>query len=74
VLWLGDKGVGTLLVASQVVLSLQLPFAIWPLVRLTSDRAVMGRFANGPVLKTTAWALFAAIAGANVWLVAGMLT
>jgi manganese transport protein len=73
VLWLGDAGVGKLLVASQVVLSLQLPFAIWPLVRLTSDRAVMGSFANGPVLKLSAWALFAAITGANVWLVAGML-
>jgi manganese transport protein len=71
--WLGDKGVGTLLVASQVVLSLQLPFAIWPLVRLTSDRAVMGRFANGPLLKTTAWALFAVISGANVWLMVRML-
>ncbi len=66
VLWLGDGGVGKLLVASQVVLSLQLPFAIWPLVRLTSDRAVMGRFANGPLLKATAWALFAAITVANV--------
>jgi manganese transport protein len=73
VLWLGDKGVGTLLVASQVVLSLQLPFAIWPLVRLTSDRGVMGAFANGPVLKAAAWALFAAIAGANAWLLAGLL-
>ena len=73
VLWLGDKGVGTLLVASQVVLSLQLPFAIWPLVRLTSDRAVMGPFANGPWLKTSAWGLFAAISAANLWLIAGML-
>jgi manganese transport protein len=50
-----------------------LPFAIWPLVRLTSDRGTMGRFANGPVLKSTAWALFAAISAANVWLIAGML-
>jgi manganese transport protein len=73
VLWLGDAGVGTLLVASQVVLSLQLPFAIWPLVRLTSDAKVMGAFANGPGLKAAAWLLFAAIAAANVWLVAGML-
>ena len=73
VLWLGDKGVGTLLVASQVVLSLQLPFAIWPLVRLTSDRGVMGAFANGPVLKAAAWALFAAIAGANAWLLGSLL-
>ncbi len=73
VLWLGDQGVGRLLVASQVVLSLQLPFAIWPLVRLTSDRAVMGEFANGPALKATAWGLFGVIAGANAWLLVGML-
>jgi manganese transport protein len=72
VLWLGDAGVGTLLVASQVVLSLQLPFAIWPLVRLTGDRTVMGEFANGPVLKLVAWGLFGAISVANVWLIAGM--
>jgi manganese transport protein len=73
VLWLGDAGVGTMLVASQVVLSLQLPFAIWPLVRLTSDRAVMGRFANGAALAATAWALFGAITAANGWLLAGLL-
>jgi manganese transport protein len=73
VLWLGDRGVGTLLVASQVVLSLQLPFAIWPLVRLTSDRGVMGAFANGPWLKTSAWGLFAAITGANAILLASFL-
>jgi manganese transport protein len=73
VLWLGDQGVGTLLVASQVVLSLQLPFAIWPLVRLTSDRGVMGAFANGPVLKATAWGLFAVITAANVWLLASFV-
>jgi manganese transport protein len=66
VLWLGEAGVGKLLVASQVVLSLQLPFAIWPLVRLTSDRALMGRFANGPVLKPLAWGLFGVITAANV--------
>ncbi|HEX7686450.1 MAG TPA: Nramp family divalent metal transporter [Burkholderiaceae bacterium] len=73
VLWLGESGVGTLLVASQVVLSLQLPFAIWPLVRLTSDRAVMGRFANGAALRASAWTLFAAITVANAWLLAGLL-
>ena len=73
VLWLGEKGVGTLLIASQVVLSLQLPFAIWPLLRLTGDRALMGRYANGPAMKTGAWGLFGVISAANVWLVVGML-
>jgi manganese transport protein len=68
VLWLSDAGVGAMLVGSQVVLSLQLPFAIWPLLRLTSDRAVMGRFANGPWLKFSAWGLLALISLANLWL------
>ncbi len=53
ILWLGDTGVGTLLVGSQVVLSFQLPFAIWPLVRLTSDPTLMGPFANGRWLKSS---------------------
>ena len=73
VLWLGDAGVGKLLVGSQVVLSLQLPFAIWPLVRLTSDPVLMGRFANGPGLKSIAWSVFAVIGIANVWLLGTLL-
>jgi manganese transport protein len=69
VLWLGDAGIGRLLVASQVVLSLQLPFAIWPLLRLTSDRQLMGRFANGFWLTTAGWTIFALIVIANAWLI-----
>ncbi len=67
--WLGDAGVGKLLVLSQVVLSFQLPFAIWPLIRFSSDRALMGGFATGTGVRWTAWALFALISGANVWLI-----
>ena len=74
VLWLGDTGVGTLLVGSQVVLSLQLPFAIWPLLRLTGDRAVMGRFANGPWLKCSGWGLLALISLANLWLLTTLVS
>jgi manganese transport protein len=66
---LGEPGIGKLLIASQVVLSFQLPFAIWPLIRLTSDPAVMGRYANGLFTKAVAWALFALISVANIWLV-----
>ena len=73
VLWLGDAGIGTLLVASQVVLSMQLPFAIWPLIRLTSDRATMGDFAIGRATKVAAWTLFVAIAAANLWLLRDLL-
>ena len=68
--WFGESGVGKMLVLSQVVLSFQLPFAIWPLIRFTSDRRLMGGFANGPVIKVTAWGLFGVISVANVWLVA----
>ena len=68
VLWLGDAGVGRVLVASQVVLSLQLPFAIWPLLRFTGDRELMGRFANGLWLKAGGWSIFVLIVSANVWL------
>jgi manganese transport protein len=67
---LGDDGVGRLLVISQVVLSLQLPFAIWPLIRFTSDRNIMGTFASGILMKTSALLLLAVIVAANLWLVA----
>ena len=63
---LGESGTAQLLVLSQVVLSLQLPFAIVPLVRFTSDRALMGEFANGRMLVVTAWAICAIIIVLNV--------
>jgi manganese transport protein len=68
VLWFGEGGVGKLLVASQVVLSFQLPFAVWPLLRFTSNRALMGSFTNGMWLASVGWAIFALIVVANVWL------
>ncbi|MDM0054965.1 Nramp family divalent metal transporter [Variovorax fucosicus] len=71
--WLGDAGVGKMLVLSQVILSFQLPFAMWPLIRFSSNRALMGAFANGAVIRSTAWALFGVISGANVWLVGSVL-
>jgi manganese transport protein len=70
--WFGDGGVGKMLVLSQVVLSFQLPFAMWPLIRFTGRRDMMGDFANGPVLKSSAWLLFGVISAANVWLVASV--
>ncbi|MFD2233345.1 Nramp family divalent metal transporter [Phaeospirillum tilakii] len=70
---LGDGAVAKLLVASQVVLSLQLPFALWPLLRFSNDRALMGRFANGPLLRLGGGALFVLISGANLWLVTALL-
>jgi manganese transport protein len=66
---MGNGAVGKLLVASQVVLSLQLPFALYPLIRMTSDRSLMGSFANATHTKLLAWMLFVVISVANVWLV-----
>jgi manganese transport protein len=71
--WFGEGGVGKLLVLSQVVLSFQLPFAIWPLIRFTSSRELMGTFANGLVVRFTAWGLFGLIGVANAWLVGTLL-
>jgi manganese transport protein len=66
----GDGGVAKLLVLSQVVLSLQLPFAVVPLVRFTGDRALMGRFANGRLIKTGALLVTAVIITLNGVLIA----
>jgi len=65
---LGDHGVGPMLVVSQIILSLQLPFAIWPLIRTAGDKGIMGGLAAGPVLRWGGWTLFAIIAAANLWL------
>ena len=68
--WLmGDDAVGKLLILSQVVLSLQLPFALYPLIRMTSDKQLMGPFANRLPTRLLAWFLFVVISGANVWLI-----
>ncbi|GAB6851100.1 MULTISPECIES: Nramp family divalent metal transporter [Paraburkholderia] len=72
VLWLGDGAVGQLLVWSQVLLSLQLPFAMWPLIRSVSDRAVMKDHAIGLPTQIAAWVLFAVITGTNLMLIAGV--
>lgn len=69
VLTLGEGSVGKMLVLTQVVLSAQLPFAIFPLLRFTDDKALMGVFANGLATKTVAWSLFVIISSANAWLV-----
>ena len=65
----GDDGVLQLLVLSQVVLSLQLPFAIVPLIRFTSATPIMGEFASPPWLRRLAGAAALVIVGLNAWLV-----
>ncbi len=69
----GEKGTGALLILSQVILSLQLSFAVVPLVQFTADRAKMGQFASGPLLKGAAWLVATAIIGLNGWLLLGTL-
>ncbi|WP_213950140.1 Nramp family divalent metal transporter [Luteibacter sp. dw_328] len=70
VVTMGDRAIGALLVASQVVLSLQLPFAMYPLIRFTDDPGLMGVFANSRLVSYSAWFLFVVISAANLWLVA----
>jgi manganese transport protein len=58
----GNYGTAKLLLASQVVLTVQLPFAIVPLIRLTGSRAVMGEFANRRSIQWSAWIVATLIA------------
>jgi manganese transport protein len=73
VAWLGEQSVGKLLVLSQVVLSLQLPFALYPLIRFTSSRVLMGALANAPLARLGGWFLFVVITGANLALLAELM-
>ncbi|MEK3723882.1 Nramp family divalent metal transporter [Paenibacillus sp. FSL H8-0034] len=64
----GDKGATDLLILSQVILSLQLSFAVIPLVMFTSDKLKMGEFANPLWLKILAWFVAAVIVVLNAYL------
>ena len=64
----GDSGTLSLMLLSQVILSLQLPFAVIPLVYFTSDRRRMGTFANGIWLRLSAWSCAVFILALNTWL------
>ncbi len=68
----GAKGTGRLLILSQVILSLQLSFAVVPLVLFTSEKSKMGQFANGRVLTASAWTVAVVIMGLNGWLLLGI--
>jgi manganese transport protein len=68
IVWFGEQSTGSLLVLSQVVLSLQLSFAVIPLVMFTSDPARMGPFVAPRWLSRTAWVVAIVIATLNVWL------
>ena len=64
----GETGVGKLLILSQVILSLQLSFAVVPLVLFTCDRKKMGEFANTHSLMALAWIVTIIIAALNIYL------
>ena len=64
----GDDGVDDLLVLSQVILSFQLPFAVYPLVYFTSDPKLMGDYASGRVVRAIGYSIATVLAGLNVFL------
>lgn len=61
----GEKGAGELLVISQVILSVQLSFAVVPLLQFTGNKTKMAQFVNGKVLHTIAWIIAIVIIGLN---------
>ncbi|MGX7688436.1 Nramp family divalent metal transporter [Flectobacillus roseus] len=64
----GEKGTGELLVLSQVILSLQLSFAVVPLVMFTSSKKKMGEFANSKLVEITSWVVSIIIIVFNMYL------
>ncbi len=69
----GESKIGELLVFSQVVLSMQLSFAVIPLVLFTGDEQKMGKFANSAVLQGIVWVITAIILGLNMYLLGQVL-
>jgi manganese transport protein len=68
--WLsGESGTYDLLILSQVILSMQLPFAVIPLIQFTSSKARMGEFASPAWVRALAWTAAGIIVSLNVWLV-----
>ncbi|MDL1913132.1 MAG: divalent metal cation transporter [Bergeyella sp.] len=64
----GESGMAKLLILSQVVLSMQLSFAVVPLVVFTNDKLKMGSFVNGKILKSVAWLVSVIIILLNIYL------
>ena len=62
------------LVLSQVLLSIGIPFALVPLIRLTGDRSLMGEFADRMPVRVVAWTVVALIVALNVVLIALTVT
>ena len=69
ILYTGEQGAYRLLILSQVILSMQLPFAVIPLIQFTGDRRRMGSFASPKWVKFLAWTTALIIVGLNIKLV-----
>jgi manganese transport protein len=69
----GEEKTNDLLIASQVALSAQLGFAVWPLMRFTGNRAIMGEFVNPPWLRLAGWSATVLIIGLNGMLLVQLL-
>lgn len=72
--WYGSTGASALLVFSQVVLSLQLPFAIVPLLLFTTRRKALGELAFGPRMAAVLWGCAALVVSLNLWMLQRLLT
>jgi len=70
----GEAGTEKLLIWSQVILSLQLPFALIPLLKITNDENKMGPFVNSKLQKVLAWAATFVIIILNIFLVVNIIT
>jgi manganese transport protein len=68
IIYWGESHATQLLILSQVILSLQLPFAVVPLVWFTNSRRIMGAFVNPPWLKVLALSITTVIIALNLWL------
>lgn len=64
----GERGIGSLLILSQVILSLQLSFAVVPLIMFTSDKLKMGQYVNPLWMKITSWVVAIIIIALNAFL------
>ncbi len=73
ILWTGEQGAYKLLILSQVILSMQLPFAVIPLIHFTADRKKMGNFASPKWVLTLAWITATIIVSLNIKLVISVL-
>ena len=70
--YFGESRSTDLLVASQVCLSMQLGFAVWPLMRFTGEKGKMGEFVNPLWIKITGWTVAAIIITLNLKLLLDM--